>query len=99
MEESRQTVRAGLPAVVSVVKEINEPRYPSFMGIRRASKAEIPVWSASDIGLTLVPGAVLSWPEMIAPPKVEVSCEFIEGATPQEIAAQLVSKLFEAKVL
>jgi electron transfer flavoprotein beta subunit len=99
MEESRQTVRASLPAVVSVVKEINEPRYPSFMGIRRASKAEIPVWSASDIGLTPVPGAVLSWPEMIAPPKVAVSCEFIEGATPQETAAQLVSKLLEAKVL
>jgi electron transfer flavoprotein beta subunit len=99
MEESRQTVRAGLPAVVSVVKEINEPRYPSFMGIRRASKAEIPVWSASDIGLTPVPAPVLTWPEMIAPPKVEVSCEFIEGATPQEIAARLVAKLTEAKVL
>jgi hypothetical protein len=36
---------------------------------------------------------------MIAPPKVEVSCEFIEGATPQEIAARLVAKLTEAKVL
>jgi electron transfer flavoprotein beta subunit len=69
------------------------------MGIRRASKAEIPVWSASDIGLTPVPAPVLTWPEMIAPPKVEVSCEFIEGATPQEIAARLVAKLTEAKVL
>lgn len=99
MEEARQTVRAGLPAVVSVVKEINEPRYPSFMGIRRASKAEIPTWSAADLGLSPIPEPALSWPEVIAPPKVETACEFIEGSTPQEKAAKLVDRLLEAKVL
>jgi electron transfer flavoprotein beta subunit len=99
MEESRQTVRARLPAVVSVVKEINEPRYPSFMGIRRASKAEIPIWSAADIGLTPVPRPVLTWPEMIAPPKREIVCEIVQGSTPSETAAALVARLLEAKVL
>ena len=69
LEETRQQVRAPLPAVVSVVKEIGEPRYPSFMGIRKASKAEIPVWSASDMGF-VVPSPALTWPAVIAPPKV-----------------------------
>lgn len=99
MEESRQSVRAALPAVVSVVKEINEPRYPSFMGIRRASKAEIPTWTAADVGLSPLPAPALTWPEVIAPPKVETVCEFIQGSSPQEIAAKLVDRLFEAKVL
>ncbi|MGH2625920.1 MAG: electron transfer flavoprotein subunit beta/FixA family protein [Anaerolineales bacterium] len=99
MEEARQTVRAELPAVVSVVKVINEPRYPSFMGIRRASKAEIPTWSAADLGLAPVPAPALEWPEVIAPPKVEMVCEFIRGSTPEEVAAKLVDRLLEAKVL
>lgn len=99
LEDGRQVVRSGLPAVVSVVKEINEPRYPSFMGIRKASRAEIPEWSAADIGLTEVPGAVLRWPEVFAPPKVETHCEFIEGGSPAEIADKLVSRLVEEKVI
>jgi electron transfer flavoprotein beta subunit len=45
IEEGRQNVSAKLPAVLSVVQSIGEPRYPSFMGIRKASKANIPAWS------------------------------------------------------
>jgi electron transfer flavoprotein beta subunit len=51
IDEGRQMVRSPLPAVVSVVKEINEPRYPSFMGIRKASRTEIPVWTSADLKL------------------------------------------------
>jgi electron transfer flavoprotein beta subunit len=96
---SRQMVSSPLPSVVSVIKEINEPRYPSFMGIRKASKAEIPVWSAADIGLDEVPEAALSWPEIFAPPKIETECEFIEGETPEEKATKLADRLIEEKVI
>jgi electron transfer flavoprotein beta subunit len=99
LEDGRQVVRSKLPAVVSVVKEINEPRYPSFMGIRKASRTEIPEWSASDIGLTEVPAAVLKWPEVFAPPKVETHCELIEAGSPDEIAAKMVDRLIEEKVI
>jgi electron transfer flavoprotein beta subunit len=98
LEETRQQVRAPLPAVVSVVKEIGEPRYPSFMGIRKASKAEIPVWSAAEIGLQ-VPAPALTWPAVIAPPKVDTTCEMITGDSPAAIAAQLADRLLEEKVL
>jgi electron transfer flavoprotein beta subunit len=99
LEDGRQVVRSRLPAVVSVVKEINEPRYPSFMGIRKASRMEIPEWSAADIGLTEVPAAVLGWPDVFAPPKVETHCEIIEGGSPAEIASKMVDRLVEEKVL
>ncbi|HMK08946.1 MAG TPA: electron transfer flavoprotein subunit beta/FixA family protein [Anaerolineales bacterium] len=98
LEETRQQVRAPLPAVVSVVKEIGEPRYPSFMGIRKASKAEIPVWSAADIGFD-VPAPALTWPAVIAPPKVETTCEMITGDSPAAAAARLADRLLEEKVL
>jgi hypothetical protein len=42
LEEGRQSMKANLPAVLSVVQSIGEPRYPSFMGIRKASKADHP---------------------------------------------------------
>jgi electron transfer flavoprotein beta subunit len=35
------TVEAALPAVVSVVEKINEPRYPSFKGIMAAKKKPV----------------------------------------------------------
>jgi electron transfer flavoprotein beta subunit len=99
LDEGRQLVRSPLPAVVSVVKEINEPRYPSFMGIRKASRAEIPLWTVSEIGLGEIPASATTWPEMFAPPKVDTQVEMIEGETPEEIAAKLADRLIEEKVI
>ena len=99
LEEGRQVVSGPLPAVVSVVKEINEPRYPSFMGIRKASKAEIPRWSASDIGLEGDVGSALTWPAIQVPAKGTTECEIIEGSDAAEIAGKLVDRLFEEKVI
>jgi electron transfer flavoprotein beta subunit len=91
-------VEARLPASISVVKDIGEPRYPSFMGIRKASRAEIPVWTLSDLGLEAA-APVVRWPEITNPPKREVLTEIIAGDNPQEIAEKLVEKIIEEKVL
>lgn len=99
LEDGRQQVKSPLPAVVSVVKEINEPRYPSFMGIRKASRAEIPTWNQADLGLEELPEPALTWPEVYAPPEVETECEFIQGDTPREIGEKLVTRLIEEKVI
>ncbi len=98
IEEGRQTVSADLPAVFSVVKDFGEPRYPSFMGIRKASRAEIPVWTLTDLGIE-APTSVIEWPEMINPPSREVTCEIIEGGSPEEIAETLADKIIGEKVL
>ena len=39
-----------LPALLTVVKEINVPRLPSVMGVLRGQAAEVTVWDAPDIG-------------------------------------------------
>ncbi len=44
------TVEGTLPAVVSVVEKINEPRYPSFKGIMAAKKKPVETLTLADIG-------------------------------------------------
>ncbi len=43
-------VEAALPAVLSVVEKINEPRYPSFKGIMASKKKPVDVLSLADVG-------------------------------------------------
>jgi electron transfer flavoprotein beta subunit len=96
-EEGRQTVTAKPPAVLSIVKDFGEPRYPSFMGIRKASKAVIPAWTTADLGIS-APALIVSTMEILNPPSREVNCEILSG-TPAEIADKLVEKILAEKVL
>ncbi|MCE9644611.1 MAG: electron transfer flavoprotein subunit beta/FixA family protein [Chloroflexi bacterium] len=98
IEEGRQSVKANLPAVLSVVQSIGEPRYPSFMGIRKASKAAIPVWSLSDIGAS-APAPIITRSELTNPPSRETAVEMITGDSPAEIAEKLAGKILAEKVL
>jgi electron transfer flavoprotein beta subunit len=98
IEEGRQIVTAKLPAVISLVKDIGDPRYPSFMGIRRASKIEIPVWSLSQIGVP-APSSVVEYLALMNAPVREVVCELVTGGNPQEIAEHLADKIIGEKLL
>jgi electron transfer flavoprotein beta subunit len=98
VDSDQETVAVPLPAVVSVSKEINEPRFPSFMGIRKAGKAQIPTLRTTDLG---VDGATsqIQWTNMRKPETRKGAVQMIEGATPQEQAAKLVDALLAEKVL
>jgi len=103
LEQGRQVVQAPLPAVVGTVKGINEPRYPSFMGIRKAAQAGYPVWDAADVGVDVAKvgatGAGVRWERIFAPPAREGTAEVIEAGTAREAAEILVEKLVAAKVI
>ena len=99
LEDVVETVEASLPAVVTVVKGINEPRYPSMLRIRKVAKVEIPTWSAADLGLSaadLTPALNLV---NRVPPPPRPKGEMIEGASAAEKVAKLVDKLMEAQVI
>jgi electron transfer flavoprotein alpha/beta subunit len=51
LEEGVEVMELPLPALLSVVKEINEPRLPSLKGKMRARKAEIKKITAADLDL------------------------------------------------
>ena len=98
IEEGRQSVKANLPAIISVVQSIGEPRYPSFMGIRKAGKAVIPVWSLGDLGIA-APSAIIKRTELMNPPARDTSVEIISGESPADIADKLADKLIAEKAL
>ncbi|MBV9856809.1 MAG: electron transfer flavoprotein subunit beta/FixA family protein [Streptosporangiaceae bacterium] len=50
-DEGFDEVEASLPAVVSVMEKINEPRYPSFKGIMAAKKKPVRTLSLADAGI------------------------------------------------
>jgi len=50
VERGYETLSCTLPCVVSVVKEIADPRLPTLRGKRRAREAEIPTWDPDDVG-------------------------------------------------
>ena len=103
LEEGREALASRLPCVVSVVKEINEPRYPSFMLSRKADKAAIPPWTAADLGLDPATvgaaGSGLKWPVVRPAPAREGECQFIAGDTPEAVAAALVGRLSAEKIV
>ena len=51
IDDGYAVVTGSLPAVVSVVEKINEPRYPSFKGIMAAKKKPVQTLTLADIGL------------------------------------------------
>ncbi|MFN8596802.1 MAG: electron transfer flavoprotein subunit beta/FixA family protein [Anaerolineae bacterium] len=103
LEQGRQGVASKLPAVISVVKEINEPRYPSFMNIRKASKLAIPTLNAAAIGADADKvgraHAATQWVKTFPLPARTGNVEIISGDSPQAIAAALADKLMAEKVI
>jgi len=51
MDDMLETLEAPLPAVVTVVSEINEPRIPGLMQIMKAKSKPLQVWSLADLGI------------------------------------------------
>ncbi len=98
VEGAQETVKAPLPAVISVAKEINEPRYPSFMGIRKANKAQIPTRSAADLGVDPTPSQT-QWRNIRKPEVRRTQVQIMEGASVQEKAAKLADALLAEKVI
>ena len=52
LDDERQVVEGKLPCLVTVTREINEPRLPTLMAIMASSKKHMTTWSAEDLNLT-----------------------------------------------
>ena len=90
-----EQIEVKLPALFAVQTGINEPRYVSIMGIRKAMQKEIKLMTLADTGLTENDvGVAGSWikPEKLYVPPVEKQAEFLKG-TPEEIAARITEIL------
>ncbi|MFT5196623.1 MAG: electron transfer flavoprotein beta subunit [Cellvibrionaceae bacterium] len=98
LESGVQEVTASLPVVISVVREINEPRYPSFMGIRKANKAQIPTVSMAELDVEVKGSTNVSWGTIYAPEQRAGAVEIMSGDLSEQVKT-LVDRLFEEKVI
>lgn len=101
-EEGYEVIETKLPLLVTVVKSINNPRFPTVKGTMKANRAEIPVWTAADldtdpnrIGLKGSPTQV----RRIFTPKQRTQGEIIQKDSPREAVAVLIQKFTEAKII
>lgn len=101
LEGGREIVKAKLPAVLCCIKDINHPRYPSLLGIRKAAKIEVPVWGAAELGADPArcgaDGARLRV-ESVAPPPARSGGEVLQGDADQ-VTDALVERIMGLKIL
>mgnify|MGYP001068230237 CR=1 FL=1 len=90
-----EVVEVKLPAVLAIQTGINEPRYVSIMGIRKAREKEVKVLGLGDLGLRKEEvgesGSWITVEDMFIPP-VEKETEILTGEL-DEIAAKIVETL------
>ena len=49
VEDGHEVLEADLPCVLTVVKEVADPRLPTLRGKQRARRTDVPVWGAADL--------------------------------------------------
>ena len=101
MDEGYDIVESSFPVLLTVVKELNEPRLPSLKGKMAAKKAEIKKWGSSDInaddkkiGLNGSPTQVKN----IFAPEARADRKIFQGTTEEQINA-LIKELKGIKCL
>ncbi len=95
LETGYEVIEASLPCVITVVKEINEPRLPSLKGKLAARQATIPVWTAADVDLGGVPVGLEGSPTRVVrifSPEPRQAGEILSG-DPRDVAERLAEKL------
>jgi electron transfer flavoprotein beta subunit len=101
VETGYETLEIQLPALLTVVKEIADPRLPTLRGKQRSRKVEIPVWSAEDLEIDATTVGLKGSPTRVVRifrPSIARECEMLAAEDPASIDAacdRIVSYLAE----
>lgn len=95
MDDGHDLLSVGFPALLTVVKDINQPRVPSLKGKMKAKKAQVTVLTATDIkadpaniGLGGSPTQVVK----VFPPEPRGQRAILSGSVDEQVE-QLVARL------
>ncbi len=101
VEEGIEVIESPLPVLITVVKDINQPRLPSLRGVMVSKKAQIPIWGAGDIGTDPdrigLDGSPTRVEKIFSPPS-RSGGKIFEGET-EEVVDAFVHTLQEDKLL
>ncbi len=93
LEEGYEIIETPIPALFTVVKEINVPRLPSLKGMMRAKSAKITVWTQKDLNLDTQKIGLCGSPTQVVKiftPAPRVGGQILKGET-----EEIVNKLLE----
>jgi electron transfer flavoprotein beta subunit len=103
LEQHYEIVETALPALITVVREINVPRYPTVPGRLAAAEAPVPTWSnallkmeAEKIGLRGSPTQVK---RIFAPQRAKGEIVNGEGERQESVIARMLEKLTDWDVV
>ena len=101
MDEGYDVVETSLPALITVVKEINEPRVPSLKGKMKAKNLKVAAWTAADIGSDVNKIGLRGSPTQVVrifPPTPRGQREILSGTVEEQVAT-LAKKLKEQSLI
>jgi electron transfer flavoprotein beta subunit len=94
LADGYEIVECPLPCLVTVSHEIGEMRSANVKGLMAAQKQPFTSWQAADLGID-ESSMNRSRPLKLYIPEREVTCEVVDGDTPEEAGANLAVKLSE----
>lgn len=101
-EEGYEVIEVNMPVLLTVVKSINEPRFPTVKGTMKANRTEIPVWTVNELELDATKIGLKGSPTQVRKiftPKQRVQGEIIQAESARDAVAILVQKMSEAKIV
>jgi electron transfer flavoprotein beta subunit len=97
LESGIEVVDSSLPALVTVSNELGAARKPSLRETMRAARKPITTWSFSELAGDRIDSKIEIIHLYI--PKKEKRCVFIDGSSPEDIAATLFERLHAAELI
>jgi electron transfer flavoprotein alpha/beta subunit len=101
LEDGHVVFATELPALVTFDREANTPRLPTMVGIMKAAQTGVVTWTAGDLGIDAelvgLAGSPTQMLNVFTAP-VGRKGDMLQG-TPNELAAKLLAKLRQERVL
>ena len=101
VEDGHEVLELSFPAVLTISKCLNEPRYPSIKGRLRANKTSIPILNLEDLGLRAEETGLQGSPTRVVrifAPETRKGGEVIQGMAPRQAADLLAIRLKQAGI-
>jgi electron transfer flavoprotein beta subunit len=101
LENGYETIKLKTPCLLTVTKELNQPRYMTIEGIYKVRNQAIKVWNIADINVDLTEVGLEASPTKVLEsfvPQAKGKGTMIEAETTQEKVAILLEKLKERHI-
>jgi len=98
MESGSRILETPLPALLTVSREINTPRFTSLLGVIEAESKPFTIWTAADLGISPQEVGFLGSPTQtgeVFMPDMKRQAEILTGE-PEEMVKEIIRKIRQA---